>query len=110
MIEIWSRGQGEPEALILRITFITCWYVGGERSYGMEGGERRNPTWNCDRYATIYGGKEFTKERSTNWGVEFMAKAVFDILPEISFNLVIDIWNRFMINLLNFTTGSLIPL
>ena len=40
MIEILSRGQGEPEALILRITFVICWYDGGERSYGMEGGEK----------------------------------------------------------------------
>ena len=37
MIGIISRGQGETGALILRITFVICWYDGGERLYGMEG-------------------------------------------------------------------------
>ena len=37
-MDILSRGQGELDALISRITLVACWYVGGERSYGIEGG------------------------------------------------------------------------
>jgi len=30
-------GQGEPEAFILRMTFVIWWYEGGDKSYGFEG-------------------------------------------------------------------------
>ena len=37
IIESWSRGQGEPDAFILRIIVITCSYVGGSRSKSILG-------------------------------------------------------------------------
>jgi len=37
-IEIWSRGQGEPDDFILRITLVTCWYEGGSELNGLCGG------------------------------------------------------------------------
>ena len=40
MIEILSGGQGEPDAFILQITFVICWYDGGDKSFEIEGWAR----------------------------------------------------------------------
>jgi len=37
IIEMWSKGRGEPEALILRMTLVICLHKGGDKFYCTSG-------------------------------------------------------------------------